>query len=246
MYRQESIKPYSEEGDKKSQVKAMFDSIAPTYDLLNHRMSFDIDKRWRRRAIASLKPYHPQRILDVATGTGDFALLAAKELSPARIDGVDISEGMMQIASGKVEASAVKGVDFRFSKMDSAAMTFPDNTFDAVISAFGIRNFQDLDKSLSEMCRVMKKGGRLSVVELSSPVAFPMRQLFRIYSHVILPAWGKLVARDKKAYSYLTRTIEAFPQGEQMTAILKNAGFSEVVFHRLTFGICTLYQATKK
>lgn len=245
MYRQETIKPYSEEGDKRSQVVEMFDSIAPTYDLLNHRMSFDIDKLWRRRAIRELKPYSPKSILDVATGTGDFAVLAAKELAPQSIDGIDISAGMMKIAAEKVKAADVDGVDFRFSQMDCTAMTFADNTFDAVISAFGIRNFQNLDKGLSEMCRVMKPGGHLSVVELSAPVSFPMKQLFHVYSHLILPAWGKIVARDTKAYRYLTRTIEAFPEGERMKLILENAGFSDVVFHRLTFGICTLYVATK-
>ena len=219
MYDQEKIKPYGKQGDKGQLVEEMFDNIAPTYDALNHRLSWDIDKGWRRKAIGLLAPFHPQSILDIATGTGDFAILAAQKL------------GLDDIVS--------------FKKEDCMAMSFEDNTFDAVTAAFGIRNFQDLDRGLKEMCRVLRKGGHLSIAELTTPVSFPMKQLFHIYSHTFLPVYGKLISKDSSAYSYLTATIEAFPQGEKMMEILKKAGFSKVSFKRLTFGICTLYFAEK-
>lgn len=244
MYRQERINPYGKEGDKKKLVEEMFNRIAPTYDSLNHKLSWDIDKGWRRKAISQLTPYSPKLILDVATGTGDFAVLAAKMLSPEKLTGIDISEGMMEIAREKAAANGV-GDTIELKKEDCTGMSFEDNTFDAVISAFGIRNFQNLDKGLHEMCRVLKKGGHLSMVELSEPVSFPMKQLFRVYSHTILPMLGRLISKDKGAYNYLTATIEAFPEGEEMMGILSKAGFREASFRRLTFGICTMYFATK-
>lgn len=244
MYQQEDIKPYDGKGEKGQLVEKMFDNIAPTYDTLNHRLSWDIDKGWRRKAIKQLKPFHPQSILDVATGTGDFAILAAKSLNPKHLIGVDISEGMMNIGLRKVKKAGLDSV-ISFKREDCMALTFPDNSFDAVTAAFGIRNFQDLDRGLAEMCRVLKKGGHLSIAELTTPVSFPMKQLFHIYSHTILPVYGNLISKDKSAYGYLTATIEAFPQGERMMEILKNAGFSKASFKRLTFGICTIYLAEK-
>lgn len=243
-YKQEVIIPYGKKGEKVKVVEEMFNHIAPNYDRLNHLMSFDIDKGWRRKAIRQLVPYSHEQILDIATGTGDFAVLAAKILKPERITAVDISEGMMNVARLKAKEEGV-GEMIEFKKEDCTAMTFADNTFDAVISAFGIRNFQDLDKGLAEMCRVLKKGGHLSIVELATPVKFPMKQLFRIYSHIVLPAYGKIVSHDKSAYEYLPKTIEAFPQGEQMMDILMKAGFSKAGFKRLTCGICTMFFAEK-
>ena len=243
MYEQETIKPYNE-GEKGQQVEQMFDNIAPTYDQLNHRLSWNIDKGWRRKAIGQLAPYKPQRMLDIATGTGDFAILAAQMLRPRQLLGTDISEGMMDIGRQKVKAQGLENV-ISFAREDCMALSYGDGEFEAVTAAFGIRNFPDLDKGLSEMCRVLKPGGHLSVVELTTPVTFPMKQLFRIYSHTILPVYGRLISKDTSAYSYLTRTIEAFPQGEQMVGILKKAGFREARFKRLTFGICTMYFATK-
>ena len=244
MYDQEKIKPYGKQGDKGQLVEEMFDNIAPTYDALNHRLSWDIDKGWRRKAIGLLAPFHPQSILDIATGTGDFAILAAQMLHPEKLVGADISEGMMKIGKEKVRKLGLDNV-VSFKKEDCMAMSFADNTFDAVTAAFGIRNFQDLDRGLKEMCRVLKKGGHLSIAELTTPVSFPMKQLFHIYSHTFLPVYGKLISKDSSAYCYLTATIEAFPQGEKMMEILKKAGFSKVSFKRLTFGICTLYFAEK-
>lgn len=245
MYEQEKIKPYNDdEFEKKAQVEEMFDNIAPTYDKLNHRLSLNIDRWWRNYAIRQLKPFAPKVILDVATGTGDFAILAAKMLNPKIILGVDISWRMMQIAKAKAKKLGIDNIA-QFRHEDCLNLDFEQETFDAVTAAFGIRNFQDLDKGLSEMCRVLKKGGHLCIIELTTPVKFPMKQLFRFYSHTVLPYYGKAISKDSSAYSYLMRTIEAFPQGEIMQQALLKAGFSEARFKRLTFGICTMYFATK-
>ncbi|MCR4914955.1 MAG: bifunctional demethylmenaquinone methyltransferase/2-methoxy-6-polyprenyl-1,4-benzoquinol methylase UbiE [Prevotella sp.] len=242
-YQQEEIKPYHE-GEKASQVEQMFDVIAPSYDKLNHRLSWNIDRGWRKKAIRQLVPFRPQKVLDIATGTGDFAIMAAQMLSPQSLVGADISEGMMAVGAEKVKELGLQDI-ISFAREDCLNLSYDDNTFDAVTAAFGIRNFASLDRGLSEMCRVMKPGGHLSIVELTTPVSFPMKQLFWLYSHTVLPIYGRLVSKDKSAYTYLTKTIEAFPQGERMMEILQQAGFSETAFRRLTFGICTLYTATK-
>ena len=244
MYQQETIKPYEAGGGKAAQVEAMFDNIAPSYDKLNHRLSWNIDRGWRRKAIRALMPHQPQTVLDIATGTGDFAILAAQMLKPRRLVGADISEGMMAVGREKVQRLGLQDV-ISFEKEDCLNLSYPDGTFDAVTAAFGIRNFADLDRGLREMCRVLRPGGHLSIVELTTPVAFPMKQLFHVYSHTVLPVYGRLVSKDRQAYSYLTKTIEAFPQGERMMAILTKAGFREASFQRLTFGICTMYSAVK-
>ena len=244
MYEQEVIKPYEAGAEKAAQVEMMFDNIAPTYDKLNHRLSWDIDKGWRRKAIQQLVPHKPQTLLDIATGTGDFAILAAEMLKPERLVGADISEGMMEIGRQKVKEKGLEQI-ISFEKEDCLAISYPDGSFDAVTAAFGIRNFADLDKGLQEMQRVLKEGGHLSIVELTTPVSFPMKQLFHIYSHTVLPIYGRLISKDTSAYGYLTKTIEAFPQGERMVEILKKAGFREASFKRLTCGICTMYFATK-
>ena len=244
MYEQEKIKPYHKEGDKTQQVEQMFDNIAHSYDKLNHRLSWNIDKGWRKKAIRQLLPYRPKVMLDIATGTGDFAILAAGMLRPVTLIGADISEKMMEIGKQKVEKEKLDSV-ISFKKEDCMNLSFANDTFDAITAAFGIRNFSDLNKGLGEMCRVLKKGGHLSIVELTSPVSFPMKQLFSIYSHTFLPLYGRMISKDRSAYDYLTATIEAFPQGEQMIEILKTAGFSKAQFKRLTFGICTMYFAEK-
>ena len=242
-YNQEIITPYHD-GEKAAQVERMFNKIAPTYDKLNHRLSWDIDKSWRRKAIRQLEPYKPKRLLDIATGTGDFAILAAEMLEPDKLVGADISEGMMEIGRQKVKAQGLQDI-ISFEKEDCLALSYPNGSFDAVTAAFGIRNFADLDQGVREMCRVLKEGGHLSIVELTTPVSFPMRQLFHVYAHTVLPLYGRLISKDTSAYAYLTKTIEAFPQGERMVGILQNAGFREASFKRLTFGICTMYFATK-
>nr|WP_308534657.1 bifunctional demethylmenaquinone methyltransferase/2-methoxy-6-polyprenyl-1,4-benzoquinol methylase UbiE [uncultured Prevotella sp.] len=244
MYKQEKIKPYNGSGEKGKLVEEMFDNIAPTYDTLNHRLSWDIDKGWRKKAIKRLLPYHPNKILDIATGTGDFAILAARMLKPQSVTGVDISEGMMQIGRGKVRQEGMQDI-ISFHKEDCLNLSFTAETFDAVTAAFGIRNFQDLEKGLNEMYRVLKTGGHLCIIELTTPVLFPMKQLFRFYSTYILPGYGRLVSKDESAYEYLNKTIAAFPQGETMMEILKKIGFSSTSFKRLTFGVCTMYLAEK-
>ena len=244
MYEQEKIKPYDGEGEKGKLIEEMFDNIAPTYDTLNHRLSGNIDKGWRKKAIRQLQPFRPKQMLDIATGTGDFAILAAKELKPEHLIGADISEGMMAIGREKVKAEGLSDV-ISFQKEDCLNLSFPDNTFDAVTAAFGIRNFQNLDKGLAEICRVLKKGGHLSIVELTTPVKFPMKQLFRIYSNTFLLNYAKFISKDKSAYEYLNKTVEAFPQGEKMMEIFQKSGFAKSSFRRLTFGICTMYFAEK-
>lgn len=245
-YRQEEIKPYAPTGEKHEQVEEMFDHIAPTYDMLNHTLSLGTDRGWRRKAMDALGKHRPRHILDVATGTGDFAILAARRLGTEglHITGADISEGMMQVGREKVRQLGLERV-IRFCREDCMQLSFDDASFDAVTVAYGVRNFQDLDAGLREMCRVLRPGGHLLVVELASPPHFPMKQLFWLYSHVWMPLVGRLVSKDDHAYRYLPATMEAFPQGEVMEGILLRAGFRSVEWKRFTFGICTMYLAEK-
>jgi demethylmenaquinone methyltransferase/2-methoxy-6-polyprenyl-1,4-benzoquinol methylase len=243
-YKQEEIKPYTAEGEKGAQVEQMFDNIAHSYDLLNHCLSMGIDKRWRRAAINTLKPFAPKRMLDVATGTGDFAILAARMLGPEALLGVDISEGMLDVGRKKVLQGGLANI-VKFQKDDCMALSLDDDQFDAITVAYGVRNFPDLDKGLSEMRRVLKKNGRLVIIELTAPRRFPMRQLFWLYSHAFMPLVGWMISKDKRAYSYLPATMEAFPQGEEMQKILEKAGYRDVAFKRFTFGLSTMYTAKK-
>lgn len=243
-YPQENIKPYNEEEKKSVQVERMFDNIAPAYDQLNHTLSWGIDKSWRKKAINWLKPFQPQRMMDVATGTGDFAIQACRVLNPKELIGTDISEGMMNVGRQKVKDAGLEG-RISFAKEDCTALTFPDNRFDAITVAFGVRNFEDLDKGLREMHRVLDTDGKLVILELSEPDWFPMKQLYALYSKVVIPTLGKLLSKDRSAYTYLPQSIKAFPQGEVMKEIILKAGFREANFKRLTLGICTLYTATK-
>lgn len=245
-YTQEKIKPYGEEGSKREQVESMFDNIAHSYDLLNHTLSFGIDKLWRRSAINFL--LHNRKstdsILDIATGTGDFAILACNKLSPSKVVGIDISEGMMNVGREKVKALGLDG-KIEFRKEDCVEMSFADNSFDAVISAFALRNFENLDGCLKEMYRVMNDGGHLSVVDLCTPVSFPMKQLFYVYSRIVMPLLGRLFSKDARAYDYLPETMAAVPQGERMRDIIAKAGFKDAQYKRLIFGMCILYTASK-
>lgn len=243
-YPQEHIKPYNKEGKKSELVEEMFDHIAPAYDKLNHTLSMGIDRSWRRRAIGTLRPFRPRRILDVATGTGDFAIPAYRELLPETLIGTDISEGMMEVGREKARQAHLSD-KISFVREDCTSLSFAEGSFDAVTVAFGIRNFEDLDKSISEMHRVLAPGGHLVILELSTPNRFPMKQLFAVYSRIVIPLLGKCISKDNSAYTYLPESIRAFPQGEVMQEVIRKAGFSEVSFKRLTFGICTLYVATK-
>lgn len=243
-YPQEDIKPYDANGKKAVQVEKMFDNIAHKYDFLNHTLSLGIDKGWRRKAIAWLRPFQPKTMMDVATGTGDFALQAYCDLLPDKVIGTDISEGMMNVGREKIKNHGLEN-KISFAKEDCTCLSFEEESFDAITVAFGIRNFEDLNKGLTEMHRVLQENGHLVILELTAPESFPMKQLFAIYSKVVIPTLGRLFSKDNSAYTYLPQTIKAFPQGEVMQGILEKAGFREVSFKRLTFGICTLYTATK-
>ena len=246
MYEQEQIKPYGEEGTKREQVEQMFDNIAHSYDTLNHTLSFGVDRIWRNNAIDFLLKNRTSTdsVLDIATGTGDFAILAAQKLHPQRIVGCDISEGMMQIGREKVAKLRLSDI-ITFQNEDCAKMSFETNSFDAVISAFALRNFQNLDECLKEMHRVLKEDGHLSVVDLCTPVSFPMKQFFWLYKKGVMPVLGKLFSKDSTAYSYLPDTMDAVPQAERMQSIIQQAGFHNVNFKRLAFGMCILYTAEK-
>lgn len=244
MYEQEKIKPYSAKGDKTTQVEKMFDNIAHSYDLLNHSLSLGIDRIWRRTAIKSLQKYKPHQILDVATGTGDFAILAAKMLKPDRLIGIDISEGMLKIGEEKVKKAGLDNTVI-MQKGDCLNLPFEDNSFDAVTVAYGVRNFANLDQGLSEMLRVLRPGGHLVIIELTVPGKFPMKQLFRIYSKVVFPVVGKLISHDSSAYTYLPSTMQAFLHGPQMTETLKRIGFKQAKYNDFVLGINTLYKAEK-
>lgn len=245
-YPQEQVLPQGYKGkDKREMVEHMFDQIARTYDRLNHTMSLGIDRYWRRKAVKTLQPYKPSLIMDVATGTGDFAILAYKMLRPAQLIGTDISDGMMAVAKEKVsKAGLSQGITFAHE--DCTRLSYEDKTFDAVTVAFGIRNFASLDKGLNEMHRVLKDNGHLVILELSTPQKFPVKQLYRIYSKVLIPAIGKLISKDRSAYTYLPESIKACTQGQELCEAISKAGFKDVRLETLSFGICTLYTATKQ
>lgn len=238
------VNPYNDSKlGKKQQVAEMFNSIAPKYDFLNHWLSFGIDKLWRKKAIKLLKPLKPSVILDVATGTGDFALEAMK-LSPEKIIGMDISEGMMKIASRKIaDLHLDKTISFEVG--DSEEMRFDSESMDAITVGFGVRNFEHLEKGLSEFHRVLRKGGVACILEFSKPKKFPIKQLYRFYSYYVLPIWGRLISKDQRAYTYLPESVSVFPDGDEFISILKNVGFDSVKEYRLTFGIATIYFAVK-
>jgi demethylmenaquinone methyltransferase/2-methoxy-6-polyprenyl-1,4-benzoquinol methylase len=244
MYAQEKIKPYEGNAHKREQVEQLFDNIASTYDALNHTLSFGFDRAWRRKAIRSLAAYNPASVLDVATGTGDFALAIARELKLRQVMAVDISEGMMSVGREKAAREGLHDV-VCFQKEDCSHLSFSDDSFDAVTVTFGVRNFENLDACLCEMHRVLNKGGHLVLLELSYPHNRLWRFLFNIYSKVVMPVVGRIISGDDSAYTYLPETMAAFPQGEVMREILLKNGFSQACFRRLTMGICTLYIAEK-
>ncbi len=241
-YRQESVKPYDADGEKAAQVGEMFNNIAPAYDRFNRLLSWGLDRSWRTKAVKTLGAHSPKHILDISTGTGDFAILTARLLSPVSVVGADISEGMMEVGRRKVREEGLDSV-ITFRHEDCTRMSFPDHTFDAVTVAFGVRNYEHLDLCLREMRRVLTPNGHLLILELSTPPRFPMRQLFWLYAHTVIPAVGCLFSSDRKAYPYLTASVEAFPQAEEMAGILARNGYSNVSWQRLTCGICTVYLA---
>lgn len=238
------IKPYRDsEKSKKEQVAGMFDNIAPQYDFLNHFLSFGIDKMWRRKAIRLMKPFAPENILDVATGTGDFAIEGLK--SGARsVTGIDISAEMLAIGQKKMKGLNLDH-QITLQKGDSENLDFEDNHFDAVTVAFGVRNFEDLIRGLSEINRVLKKGGAACILEFSKPKRFPFKQIYFFYSFFILPLIGRIISRDNSAYRYLPESVNGFPDGQEFLECLKKAGFNKTREYRQTFGVATIYIAIK-
>jgi len=228
---------------QKQYVRSLFDSIAKRYDLLNHMLSGGIDFYWRRRAINELLDLRPRKILDVATGTADFAI-AALRLEPDQIVGVDIAEQMLKIGRNKISA---RGLDAKISLQSGEAeeMEFGDASFDAAIVAFGARNFEDLQKGLGEMCRVLRTGGKILVLEFSRPTTFPLRQMYFAYFRYVLPLIGRIISKHPEAYTYLPNTVMSFPEGEDFLRILEQVGFSTTVLRRLTFGIASIYTGVK-
>ncbi len=239
-----AVVPYKEEkAGKKEQMAKMFNNISHRYDFLNHFLSLGIDKIWRKNAIRLLKPLQPQTILDVATGTGDFAV-QAMSLKPRKVTGIDISEGMLAMGRKKINRLGLSE-KVELLKGDSENLQFGDNTFDAATVGFGVRNFEDLEKGLSEIRRVLRPGAMLVVLEFSRPRKFPMRQLYNFYFKNILPGLGRFISSDKSAYTYLPESVEVFPDGTDFEKILGKVGFKETSCKPLTFGISSIYTARK-
>jgi demethylmenaquinone methyltransferase/2-methoxy-6-polyprenyl-1,4-benzoquinol methylase len=237
------VVPYKEEkSGKKEQVARMFDNISGNYDFLNHFLSAGIDRMWRRKAIKLLKKDSPRTILDVATGTGDFAIEALK-LNPQKVVGVDISEGMLEVGRKKMLKQGHHKIELMHA--DSENLPFEENIFDAVIVAFGVRNFENLENGLAEMLRVSRNGGRIVILEFSKPRRFPFKQLYYFYFNFILPKVGKLISRDSSAYHYLPESVKAFPDGADFVEILTRLGYKNATCKTLTLGISSLYTATK-
>ena len=239
------VKPYKKaESGKKEQVADMFNNISKTYDVLNRTLSLRIDVIWRKKAIKTLQGSKPQFLLDVATGTGDFALQAIKTLKPQKVIGVDISEGMLKEAKEKIKSQNLEDI-FQVQWGDSEQLPFDDARFDAVTVAFGVRNFENLKNGLSEIQRVLKPEGKVIILEFSNPKKFPIKQLYGFYSKTIIPTLGKLISKDARAYSYLPESVEQFPDGENFAEVMKEAGFSKTIIRPQTFGICTIYEGYK-
>jgi demethylmenaquinone methyltransferase / 2-methoxy-6-polyprenyl-1,4-benzoquinol methylase len=221
----------------------MFNNISGKYDFLNHFLSMGIDKIWRKKSIRFLKDIKPQRVLDIATGTADFAL-AALALKPKEIVGLDISEGMLKVGQKKIEKKGVTDV-IRLVVGDSENLPFEENYFDALTVGFGVRNFEDLEKGLSEMLRVVRPEGKLIILEFSKPKKFPIKQAFGFYSKRIIPFLGKNISKDEKAYAYLPESVAAFPEGKDFTDILTKVGYKNVEAQTVSGGIATIYTGRK-
>ncbi|MGB0864762.1 MAG: bifunctional demethylmenaquinone methyltransferase/2-methoxy-6-polyprenyl-1,4-benzoquinol methylase UbiE [Saprospiraceae bacterium] len=239
-----TVKPYQEEGSKKKQISTMFNNIAPYYDLLNKVLTLGIDRTWRKKAINLLKEDNPKKLLDIATGTGDLTLEMAKRLQPEEIIGGDISTEMLAIGREKVAKAGLTEM-ITLKEIDSEDMPFESNTFDAITVAFGVRNFENLEKGLIEMHRVLKPKGKLVVLEFSKPTIFPFKQLFNFYFKYILPTIGKFTSKDPKAYKYLYESVQAFPDGKNFVSKLDKIGFQSTQFISLSLGICTIYLGKK-
>ena len=243
-YKVEKVNPYNADQRKNEQVIRMFNDIAPSYDRLNGTLSLGIDDYWRSDSLKELRKYIPKHMLDIATGTGDFAILAQKILQPETITAVDISEGMMEVGRKKVARKGIADI-IHFEYQDCAEMTFADNSFDAATVSFGVRNFEDIDKSFQEVLRVLKPGGVFLFIELTTPSTSPVKELYGTYTKYVMPFLSGLFDTEQRAYRYLPESIAAFPQGREMMLILKKNGFRNIRLRRYTLGITTLYIAEK-
>lgn len=244
-YPHDTIVPFkNDEEGKKKQVEHMFDQIAFRYDFLNRFLSGGVDIWWRKKAIGQLKGLQPKTILDVATGTGDLALISYKMLQPEKVTGIDISEGMLEIGRKKIVKAGLQE-KIELLRGDSEAILFEDNSFDAVTVAFGVRNFENLEKGLSEIRRVLKPGGRLVVLEFTRPSLPVMKQLYGFYMKYITPTIGKIFAKNNDAYQYLNDSVFQFPERQNFTNILKQSDYRNAFYKTLTLGICTIYCAEK-
>jgi len=221
----------------------MFDNIAPSYDLLNRALSLGIDVSWRRKAIKLLKPYRPKHVLDIATGTADFAI-EARKLNPEKVVGIDIANEMLAVGRQKISKAQLDET-IELQTGDAEALEFEDGAFDAITIGFGVRNFENLEKGLTEVHRVLKPGGAVAILEPSFPTKFPMKQLFQFHFRVLTPLIGKWISGDDAAYQYLPESVKAFPTGKEFVAICQSAGFSQAKYIPLTFGICALYLLEK-
>jgi demethylmenaquinone methyltransferase/2-methoxy-6-polyprenyl-1,4-benzoquinol methylase len=240
---QKIVKPYNTNRSKKEEVAEMFNNIAVKYDFLNHFLSLGIDHIWRYKAINELKQIQPKRILDLATGTGDFAI-AALRLKPEQIIGMDISAGMLEVGKTKMLKKKYNHIiDMRLG--DSENLPFEDNYFDALTVGFGVRNYENLEKGLSEMLRVVRPGGKLVILEFSKPKKFPIKQVFTFYSKYFIPFFGKRISKDEKAYAYLPESVAAFPEGKAFEDVLKKLQYQNVKSKLVSGGIATIYSGTK-
>ncbi|MEY3237580.1 MAG: hypothetical protein RI883_1681 [Bacteroidota bacterium] len=238
------VKPYGNENtSKKEEVAEMFNNISKRYDFLNHFLSLGIDKIWRRKAVKMLRPLKPQRILDLASGTGDFAIESLK-LNPKEIVGMDISEGMLEVGRVKMKAKGYDNV-ITMRLGDSEDLPFEDGYFDALTVGFGVRNYENLEKGLVEMLRVVRKGGKIVILEFSKPKKFPVKQYYAFHSKYIIPFFGKRISKDEKAYAYLPESVAAFPEGEAMKEILRKVGYLNVESKLVSGGIATIYSGDK-
>jgi demethylmenaquinone methyltransferase/2-methoxy-6-polyprenyl-1,4-benzoquinol methylase len=241
---QKVVKPYNDASkSKKEEVAEMFNNISKRYDFLNHFLSLGIDKIWRKKAIAELKELNPSRILDIATGTGDFAIAALK-INPKEVVGIDISEGMLAVGKEKMIAKKVDNI-ISMQLGDSENLPFEDNYFDGLTVGFGVRNFENLEKGLAEMLRVIRPEGKAIILEFSKPKKFPIKQVFGFYSKYFIPFFGKNISKDEKAYAYLPESVEAFPEGENFKAILTKVGYKNVSSKLVSGGIATIYIGRK-
>lgn len=238
------MKPYDSTGGKKSQIRTMFNNIAPTYDRLNHMLSMNVDRLWRRRTVKAVARFEPLSVLDVATGTGDLAVALAQRLPEARIRGVDLSAEMLKVACEKVGRLGLDG-RITLGEGDAEHLGFDDGSFDAVTVAFGVRNFENLEAGLREMHRVLRPGGILAVLELASPRNRAVRLLYDAYSHRVLPRIGGMVSSDSRAYEYLPASVDEFPSPERFGRMLKDAGFADCRIRSQSFGIATIFEAVK-